>query len=91
MKKRPRPANLKGFLFVADAIVPCKVCGAPEGVPCEEFGDNKKLRRGAVHFNRRLARLLLTATAPMKREALEAAAVKELRKYLREKAKEARA
>jgi hypothetical protein len=72
---------MKGFLVAADAIVPCKTCGAAEGVPCK----GKGLKRNYVHIGRRVSRLLLSARRPEKREEFEAAAVKELHKFLREK------
>jgi hypothetical protein len=40
---------MKGFLVAADAIVPCKACGAAEGVPC------KGLKRNYVHIGRHFA------------------------------------
>jgi hypothetical protein len=75
---------MKGFLVAADAIVPCKTCGAAEGVPC------KGLKRNYVHIGRRISRLLLSAGSPHpeKRAEFEAAAVKELQKYLRERARD---
>jgi hypothetical protein len=80
--RRPKPKGIPGFLVAADAIVPCKACGAEEGEPCK--GD--ELEAGFVHFGRRLRRLLLTARAPEKRDAFEAQAVEMLREYMREKA-----
>jgi hypothetical protein len=68
----------QGFLIAADAIVPCKACGVPDGVPCTGLKD------GQVHFGRRLSRLLLTARAPEKRDEFEAKAVAMLRKHMRE-------
>lgn len=90
MKRPPRTSrkpNLRGFLLIADAIVPCKTCGAVEGVPCEGLA----LPNRGVHVSRRIARLLLTAGNPAKRDTFEAAAVKELRKYIRETTKGVRA
>jgi hypothetical protein len=69
-------AVMRGFLIAADAIVPCKACGVPEGVPC------MGLKNGQVHFGRRVRRLLLTAGAPEKRDEFEARAVAMLRKHL---------
>jgi hypothetical protein len=74
---------MKGFIVAADAIVPCKECGATEGVPCKPL-KGEELKAGYVHFGRRVARLLLSAGNPAKRAAFEAAALKELRAYLKE-------
>lgn len=70
---------LAGFLYSADAIVPCKACGAVDGEPCKG-----KLKPGFVHIGRRLRRLLLTAKARSnsERERFEAEAVKMLRGHL---------
>jgi hypothetical protein len=76
---------LSGFLYPADAIVPCKVCGVAEGIPCRTIRKDKvKLKPGFVHFGRRVSRLLLTAKAPHERDRLEDEAVKLLREYLAE-------
>ena len=73
---------LAGFLYPADAIIPCKACGAVEGEPCKG-----KLKPGFVHMGRRLKRLLLTvkARSNSERERFEAEAVKMLRTYLAER------
>ena len=70
---------LAGFLYPADAIIPCKACGAVDGEPCKG-----KLKPGFVHIGRRLRRLLLTAKARSnsERERFEAEAVKMLRGHL---------
>lgn len=68
---------MKGFKVAADAIVPCKACGSVEGVPC--VGND--LKRGQVHFGRRLSRLLLTD--PEKRAAFERKALAMLHEELR--------
>jgi hypothetical protein len=82
MKKAKR--GLLGFRVAADAIVPCKLCGAAEGAPCVTMPKDKApLGLGVVHFARRVRRLLLTAgAAPEKRARLEAEAVKMLREHL---------
>jgi len=84
--------RIKGFLDPADAIVVCKACGAVEGEPCRLVAKRrgkklelKPLRKGVVHFSRRLARLLLTARRPDLREGLEREAVKMLKEHLKEK------
>jgi hypothetical protein len=84
MKKRNL---LAGFLHPADAIVPCKTCGAAEGVPCKSIAkDKERLKPGFVHFGRRLQRFLLTGAARSdERERFEEAAVKMLRQYLAER------
>ena len=76
---------LAGFLTPADAIVPCKMCGAAEGEPCRSRPkDKSKLKSGFVHVGRRVARLLLTAKARGgERERFEEEAVKMLREDLR--------
>jgi hypothetical protein len=78
---------LSGFLHPADAIVPCKRCGAVEGEPCRSLPKDKdKLKPGFVHFGRRMRRLLLTAAARGdERERFERDAVKMLRQYLAER------
>ena len=80
---------LAGFLHPADAIVPCKTCGAVEGVPCRSVAKDKdRLKPGFVHFSRRLRRVMLSAGGALrqreKREKFEAEAVKMLREYLAE-------
>lgn len=78
---------LAGFLFPADAIVPCS-CGAAVGELCRpqsEEIDRLKWKPGYVHISRRLRRLLLTAGDPGKREQFEAKAVKLLRAHLSKK------
>jgi hypothetical protein len=90
--------RIKGFLDPADAIVPCKTCGAVEGEPCRLMATVsqrrkiataglklKPLKKGIVHFSRRLSRLLLTARRPDLRESLEREAVKMLKEHLKEK------
>jgi hypothetical protein len=86
MKRKPLIA---GFLDPADAIVPCKVCGSAEGVPCKgtKPRDVKLLKHGFVHFGRRVARFLLTAGHPSKRADFERAAVKMLQEYVLEQTK----
>jgi hypothetical protein len=77
---------LAGFLHPADAIVPCRSCGATEGIPCKSIAKDKdRLKPGFVHFSRRLQRFLFTAAAPAKRKQFEAAAVKMLRAWLAER------
>lgn len=90
--KSRRPKDpLAGFLDPADAIVPCKGCGASEGQPCR-FTKQRPHdldfypQPGAVHFGRRLRRLLLTAARPHLREEFEKKAVEMLRDFLKEKA-----
>lgn len=75
---------MKGFIIEADAIVPCKVCGAIEGETCRSVKGHR-VGAGQVHFGRRVSRLLLTAKATAaSRQAFEARALVELRKWLRE-------
>lgn len=79
---------MKGFVDPADAIVPCKRCGAVEGEPCRTLATAKKvekLKKGFVHISRRIARLLLTARRPDLREGFERDAVKLLKEHLKEK------
>ena len=74
---------MKGFFVAADAIVPCKVCGAVEGEPCAPC-EGDELKRGYVHFSRCLSRLLLTAKArPGEKEIFERKALKMLREHLK--------
>jgi hypothetical protein len=77
---------LAGFLHPADAIVPCKICGAVEGVPCRSVAKDKdRLEPGFVHFSRQLRRVMLSAGGALRqREKFEAEAVKMLREYLAE-------
>lgn len=92
--------KLKGFLDPADALVPCGLCGAKEGEPCQGVASKSKVARGVqqrgpkqlllkgrVHFARRVRRLLLTARAPEKRAAFEKEALLELARWLKERAK----
>ena len=74
--------KLTGFLHPADAIVPCKACGAVEGEPCRS-SPKDVLKPGFVHFGRRLQRLLLSAKGRAdEREKFEAKAVSMLREHL---------
>jgi hypothetical protein len=75
----PNVPDLDGFLDVADALVPCAVCGATEGVPCTG------LPPGFVHFGRRLARMMLTADRPERRAEFERRAIELLRRFVRER------
>ncbi len=81
--------KIPGFLVAADAIVPCRACGAAEGEPCRPLrkrGKFVKLAPGAVHIGRRLHRLLLTARASAaERALLEEAAARMLAEHLRER------
>ena len=52
MKRIVKQDLLAGFFHPADAIVPCKRCGAVEGVPCRPLSDTEKgtLKPGFVHL-----------------------------------------
>ncbi len=79
---------LAGFLHPADAIVPCSVCGATEGIPCRSVAKDKdRLKPGFVHFGRRVRRFLLTggARSVEQRKQFEDEAVKMLCEYLAER------
>lgn len=86
-ESKPKRNPLAGFLHPADAIVPCKACGAAEGVPCKSIAkDRERLKPGFVHFGRRLRRFLLTGAARGdQRKRFEDEAVKMLRKWLAER------
>ena len=78
--------TIPGFLHAADAIVPCKACGAREGQPCvPQDKDLGRLKPGYVHFGRRLSRLLLTRERWWERDKLEEELVDLLAKELAEK------